>query len=105
MSIFSAIMGKIFHPADAAQPAPPASPADGMAGRAMTGHSHCAAGGYERGLPGMTIAGRQPLTGKLPGRPKAMNVYAGRRRSRNGSMTTCLPASPRMPDRPRGGLR
>ena len=25
MSIFSAIMGKIFHPADAAQPAPPAS--------------------------------------------------------------------------------
>jgi hypothetical protein len=27
MSIFSAIMGKIFHPADAAQPAPPASAA------------------------------------------------------------------------------
>jgi hypothetical protein len=27
MSIFSAIMGKIFHPADAAQPAPPASTA------------------------------------------------------------------------------
>ncbi len=56
-------------------------------------------------IPGMTIAGRQPLTGKLPGRPKAMNVYAGRRRSRNGSMTTRLLASPRLPDRPRGGLQ